>query len=175
VTEWGWQVAGYTSPGSTLTELFVPGNQYRLSLWPDTGELTINGQTRDYTLQRVAFHDSNDDGILEAHNRISLEVPLSSLPLPGTEVASAWAESVQATYLRESIKMLRGTYTPQSGRPNQNYSYVQLAVYFRNHDGADPTWGMFGVMRKAVPDWANPGEWILDKRPAADAFTQVTS
>jgi hypothetical protein len=171
VTEWGWRVAGYTSPGSTTTQLKVRGNIYALALWPNTGQVVVNGVARNYSsINRNVSYDSDGNGVGEPHNFIYLTSALPSAPAAYTEVASAAAEATQATYVQESIKMLRGTYQPQSGRPPQNYSYVELATYFENYDRQIPSWGMYGLMHQPVPDYNHPGKWFLKGRPAAGAF-----
>jgi hypothetical protein len=175
VTEWGWRVAGYTSRGSTTTQLKVPGNFYALALWPDTGQVIVAGVVRNYSsINRSASYDSDGDGIPEPHNFLNLTSALPSVPAAGTEVASAQAEAKQATFVQESIKMLRGTYVPQSGRPQQNYSYVEIATYFEGYDHQRNSWGMYGLMHEPVPDYNHPGKWFLQGRPAAGAFMNGT-
>jgi hypothetical protein len=176
VTEWGWKVAGYTSPGSTTTQLKVPGNFYALALWPDTGQVVVAGVVRDYSsINRNASYDSNGDGVPEAHNFINLTTALPSAPAAGIEVASATAEAKQAKFVQEAIKMLRGTYVPKSGRPQQNYNYVEIATYFQNYDLQRSSWGMYGLMHEPVPDYSHPGTWFLKGRPAAAAFLDGTT
>ena len=71
--------------------------------------------------------------------------------------------------------MLRGKYVPQSGRPQQNYSYVALAIYFQNFDRTNSSaWGMYGLTHEPVPNFNQPGEWFLQARPAAQAFHDET-
>ena len=174
VTEWGWRVAGFTSPGSTSL-LKVKGNFYALALWPNTGTVVVNGVARSYSsINRNASFDSDLNGTPEPHNFITLTSPLPSNPAPGTEVASPQAEAKHATYVRESIKMFRGTYVPQSGRPQQNYSYVEIADYFQNFDRKQLAWGGYGLMHEPVPNFNQPGEWFLKGRPAAGAYMDET-
>ena len=176
VTEWGWQVAGYTSQGSTTTQLWVPGNFYRLALWPNSGTVVVDGVARSYvSINRSVSYDSDLNGTPEAHNLITLSSPLPSPPAAKTEVANAVAEATQADYVRQSIRMLRGKYVPQSGRPQQNYSYVALATYFQNFDRTNSSaWGMYGLTHEPVPDFNNPGTWFLQGRAAAGAFLDET-
>jgi hypothetical protein len=176
LTEWGWQVAGYTSPGSTTTQLWVPGNFYRLALWPNSGTVVVEGVARSYSsINRTASFDSDGNGVSEPHNLITLSAALPSAPAANTEVASAVAETTQADYVRQSIRMLRGKYVPQSGRPQQNYSYVVLATYFQNYDRTNSSsWGMYGLMHEPVPDFNRPGKWFLKGRAAAGAFLNET-
>jgi hypothetical protein len=97
-----------------------------------------------------------------------------SIPANGTEVASPQAESTHATYVREAIRMMRGVYQPASGRPQQNYNYVEIAIYFRNYDVKSEWWGMMGLMHEPVPNYNEPGTWFLRGRPAASAFSNET-
>jgi hypothetical protein len=175
VVEWGWKVAGFTSPGSTTTQLKVPGAVYALALWPDSGQVTVGGVLRDYSsIDRNASYDSNGDGVPEPHNFINLTTPLPSAPAAKMEVASPQAEATQATYVQESLNMLRGTYVPQQGRPQQDYSYVTIANYYMNYDRQTVQFGMYGLMHEPVPDYSHPGKWILRGRPAAGAFMNGT-
>jgi hypothetical protein len=167
-------VAAFTSPGSK-TQLRVKGNLYALALWPNSGHVVVNGVSRNYSsITRNASFDSDLNGVPEPHNFINLTTALPSNPPLNTEVASPEAEAKHATYVRESIKMLRGTYVPQSGRPQQNYNYVELADYFQNFDRKGLAWGGYGLMHEPVPNYNQPGEWFLKGRPAAGAFMDGT-
>ena len=175
VTEWGWRVAGFVSPTSTTTQVRVRGNIYALALWPNSGQVAVNGVVRNYSsITRNASFDTDLNGVPEPHNVINLTTALPSVPPAHTEVASSAAEAKHATYVRESIKMLKGTYVPQSGRPQQNYSYVEIADYFQNFDRKVLAWGGYGLMHEPVPDFNHPGKWFLRGRPAAGAFMDGT-
>ena len=164
VTEFGWQVAGFTTTGTTLTKLRVPGNSYRLALWANSGRVTVDGVTRNYSsITRTA-----------SYNDIFLSTPLSSLPPLNSEIANPAAETVHSVFVREAIKMLRGTYVPTSGRPQQNYNYVQIGIYYQNYDRAFTNWGMYGLLHEPLPNFNQPGTWFLQGRPAAGAFMQET-
>jgi hypothetical protein len=175
VTEFGWQVGGYTWTGTTRTQLRLPGDQYKFALWPNSGQVSVNGVTRNYSsINRTASFDTNANGVPEKYNVLTLTTALPSTPANMTEVASPQAEATQATYVREAIRMLRGTYTPASGRPQQNYNHVELAIYFRSYDVKAEWWGMMGLMHEPVPNYSQPGTWVLRGRPAANSFAQET-
>jgi hypothetical protein len=175
VTEFGWQVGGFTSPTSTTTSLRVPGDQYKLALWPNSGQVIVNGVTRNYSsINRTAMIDTNANGVTEPHNVVTLTSALPSAPAANTEVASPQAESTHATYVRQALRMLRGVYQPASGRPQQNYKFVEMAIYFRTYDVKSVWWGMMGLTHEPVPNFARPGEWFLRGRPAAGAFLEET-
>ena len=76
--------------------------------------------------------------------------PLATTPPNGTQLSSAVAEQTQATYMRTSLQMLKGTYKPASGRPQQNYNYVRIAIYFDNVDKTVTYWGMYGLLHTAT-------------------------
>ncbi len=175
ITEFGWQVAGFTSPGSTRTSLRVPGDQYKLALFPNSGQVIVNGVTRNYSsINRTAMIDTNGNGVTEPHNVLTLTTALPTTPAANVEVASPQAEATHATYVREAIRMMRGVYQPASGRPQQNYNFVEMAIYFRNHDAKAIWWGMLGLMHEGVPNYNQPGTWFFQGRPAAGAFMQET-
>ncbi|MEJ7582524.1 MAG: hypothetical protein WKF43_00265 [Acidimicrobiales bacterium] len=163
-TEFGWQVGGFTTTGTTVSKLRVPGNAYRLALWNNSGQVSINGVTKNYSsITRTA-----------SYNDINLTSPLSALPALNSEVGSAQADTRHAQYVREAIKMLRGTYVPAGSRPPQNYSYVQIGIYFRTSDIKTETWGMYGLMHEPLPNYNQPGTWFLQGKPAAGSFMQET-
>jgi hypothetical protein len=67
--------------------------------------------------------------------------------------------------------MIKGTYTPASGRPRQNYSFVQLTTHFVSFDRPPYYTGLF---RTPQPDYSRPpGHWIFPRKPAANGFAAV--
>jgi polysaccharide biosynthesis protein PslG len=175
VTEFGWQVGGYTWTGTTTTQLRLPGDQYKFTLWPNSGQVIVNGVTRNYSsINRTASFDTNGNGVAEKYNVLTLTQALPTTPANKTEVVSPQAESTHATYVREAIRMLRGTYQPASGRPQQNYNFVEIAIYFRSQDQKAEWWGMMGLMGEPQPNFNEPGTWVMRPRPAAGAFSNET-
>lgn len=176
VTEFGWTVGAYTSPGSSTTQIRIPGGFYKLRLWPNSGQVKISGVTRNYSsINRSAMIDTNGNGIPEEHNLLTLTTALPSAPAAKVEVVSPAAEATHATYVREAMKMLKGTYRPASGRPPQNYNYVEVAIYFRSYDVKATFFGMYGLTHEPVPNFDRPGEWFLQARPAAGEFRTVAT
>ena len=146
--------------GTTRTKLRVPGNIYRLALWPNSGKVVVNGATYSYSsINRT-----------DVYSEINLTSALPSTPPDGTRIDSPQAEALHADYVRQSLRMLKGTYTPANGHPQQNYNYVKVAVYFLNYDRATVNFGMFGLFHEPTPNWNQPGKWIVAPRPAASAF-----
>ncbi len=162
VTEFGWQVAGYTRSGSTTTKLRVPGNIYRLALWPNSGHVVVNGTSYTYS----SINRQN------AYSDINLTSPLPEVPPDGTVVESPEATQTHTNYVRAALKIFKGTYRPASGRPQQNYNFVKVAMYFLNHDRETVSFGMYGLFREPVPDQANASNWILTARPAAQVLKE---
>jgi hypothetical protein len=160
VSEFGWQVGAFTRTGTTLRKLRIPGNQNRLNLWPASGEVLVQGKKVNYTsITRTA--DYSD---------INLARLLTSLPPVGTPIASPQAEATQATYVRAALQMMKGTYTPASGRPQQNYSYLQVGIYYRDFDKTSTNFGMYGLFHAPTPTFQQAQPWFLQAKPAAGAF-----
>jgi hypothetical protein len=161
VAEFGWQVGAFTRSGTKARRLRVPGNQYRLALWPSSGQVVVEGRTLDYS--SITRTDTYSD--------INLTAPMDTIPPNGTQLHSPQAEAAHASYVRAAYQMLKGTYRPAAGRPQQNYKYVKVAVYFVSFDKNVTNWGMYGLFRTPQPDWSNPGNWILAPKPGAQAFS----
>jgi hypothetical protein len=162
VTEFGWQVGGYTKTGTSTTVLRVPGDAYRLALWPNSGQVVVAGQTYDY---------SSIDRTSSGYSDIHLAAPMALVPPNGTQISSPQAEATQASYVKAAYRMMKGDYQPATGRPNQNYSYVKMALYFYSYDKTQVYWGMYGLFRTPVKD-PGDGHWTLASKPAAAAFAK---
>jgi hypothetical protein len=169
-TEFGWQVGAYTNTGTTRSRLRVPGDRNRLNLWPASGKVTLwDGKSQTSRTVSYSSITRTDNG----YSDINLTKALLATPANGTQLSSAVAEQNQATYVRAALQMLKGTYQPASGRPQQNYSYVRIGIYFDNVDKTVTYWGMYGLLHTAIPNYNDPGHWILQPKPAAGAFHDV--
>jgi hypothetical protein len=160
ISEFGWQVGGFTRSGTTATKLRVPGDANKLKLWPNSGQVVVGQDTFNY--QSITRGASYSD--------INLAAPMASVPPSFTPVWSPQAEQKQATYLRAALQMIKGTYRPAAGRPPQNYSYVQTALYYRNRDKTSVNWGMYGLFHGPIPTFDESQPWYLHPKPAAGVF-----
>jgi hypothetical protein len=166
VSEYGWQVGAFTRTGTNRIRLRIPGDRNRLNLWPPSGQVVLQGKTYNYSsITRT------DDGYSDIH----LSAILPTVPPNGTQLYSPQAEQTHADYVRAALQMIKGTYHPAAGRPQQNYSYVKVAIYFDNVDKNMTAWGMYGLFRTPVPNFSDPGKWFAQPKPAAAAFHDEVS
>ena len=66
--------------------------------------------------------------------------------------------------------MFKGTYQPAAGRPQQNYNFVKVAIYYRNHDRRRSTSACTGSSTARSPPSTSPHPWYLHPKYAAVAF-----
>ena len=170
VTEFGWQVGGFTSRGTDQdVPAGIPGNENRLALWPSAGQVRLaSGVARQYSQHRAAPPATTTSSLTSAHCRRS-QPDL-------TEVSSPAAEATHATYVREAMRMVKGTYRPAAGRPAAE---LQLRpdrdLLLQLRPGHRRYFGMYGLHARAEADFGRPGNWTPGRAAsAANVFEQET-
>ena len=127
VTEFGWQVGGFTTTGTTDDQRCGSRETNTGShCGPTAARSSVNGVARNYSsITRTTSYSDITPHESPGH-RCRRRTPRSR---------RRQAEATQAAYVRESIRMLRGQVRPAVGKAaSRTTATSQIAIYFRNYD-----------------------------------------